>query len=92
VVVSVKDHGVGIPPDFDERLFARYQWGANNPTTKVMGTGLGLPIARQIVEMHGGRIWFESRDGVGTDFHFSVPLQAAGAASRTVSVPKSAPR
>jgi two-component system, sensor histidine kinase and response regulator len=89
VMVSVKDHGVGIPPDFDERLFARYQWSANNPTTKVMGTGLGLPIARQIVEMHGGRIWFESQPGVGTEFHFSVPLQTAGAAPRTVTVPSS---
>jgi PAS domain S-box-containing protein len=86
VVVSVKDHGVGIPSDFDERLFARYQWGANNPTTRVMGTGLGLPTARQIVEMHGGRIWFESQLGVGSEFHFSVPMQARGAVPRVVSV------
>jgi PAS domain S-box-containing protein len=75
VVVGVRDHGVGVPPDFDEKLFARYQWSANNPTTKVMGTGLGLPLARQIVEMHGGRIWFESTAGAGTEFHFSVPVQ-----------------
>ena len=75
VVVDVKDHGVGIPPDFDEQLFARYQWSADNPTTKVMGTGLGLPMARQIVEMHGGRIWFESKAGAGSEFHFSVPVQ-----------------
>jgi signal transduction histidine kinase len=73
VVVDVKDHGVGIPADFDEQLFARYQWSADNPTTKVMGTGLGLPMARQIVEMHGGRIWYESTPGAGSEFHFSVP-------------------
>ena len=75
VVISVKDHGVGMPDSFDDQLFARYQWTANNPTTKVMGTGLGLPMARQIVEMHGGRIWFESEMGLGSEFHFSVPIQ-----------------
>ncbi|HXB03539.1 MAG TPA: PAS domain-containing sensor histidine kinase [Candidatus Acidoferrum sp.] len=77
VVIGVRDRGVGVPPDFDEKLFARYQWSANNPTTKVMGTGLGLPLARQIVEMHGGRIWFESTAGAGSEFHFSVPVQFA---------------
>jgi signal transduction histidine kinase len=80
VVIGVRDHGVGVPPDFDEKLFARYQWSANNPTTKVMGTGLGLPLARQIVEMHGGRIWFESTAGAGSEFHFSVPVQFAESA------------
>jgi len=82
VVVSVKDHGVGMPPDFDDQLFARYQWNADNPTTKVMGTGLGLPMARQIVEMHGGRIWFESMAGVGSEFYFSVPMQTNPAGPR----------
>jgi signal transduction histidine kinase len=80
VVVSVKDHGVGMPPDFDDQLFARYQWNADNPTTKVMGTGLGLPMARQIVEMHGGRIWFESMAGVGSEFYFSMPMRSDGTA------------
>lgn len=64
-----------MPADFDDQLFARYQWSANNPTTKVMGTGLGLPMATQIVEMHGGRIWFGSKAGAGSEFHFSVPMQ-----------------
>jgi PAS domain S-box-containing protein len=82
VVISVKDHGAGMPADFDDQLFARYQWNANNPTTKVMGTGLGLPMARQIVEMHGGRIWFESRLGAGSDFHFTLPLHTSGATPR----------
>ena len=77
VLISIKDHGVGVPQDFDDQLFARYQWSANNPTTKVMGTGLGLPMARQIVEMHGGRIWYESKTGVGSEFHFSLPMQAS---------------
>jgi len=75
VLISVKDHGVGMPGGFDDQLFSRYQWSANNPTTKVVGTGLGLPMARQIVEMHGGRIWFESEAGVGSEFLFSLPMQ-----------------
>jgi signal transduction histidine kinase len=63
-----------MPAGFDDQLFSRYQWSANNPTTKVIGTGLGLPMARQIVEMHGGRIWFESKAGVGSEFMFSLPM------------------
>jgi PAS domain S-box-containing protein len=82
VLISVTDHGAGMPADFDDQLFARYQWSANNPTTKVMGTGLGLPMARQIVEMHGGRIWFESKVGAGSDFHFTLPLNTSGATPR----------
>ena len=76
VLVSVKDNGVGMPAAFDDQLFSRYQWTADNPTTTVMGTGFGLPMARQIVEMHGGRIWFESQAGVGSEFHFSLPMQS----------------
>ncbi|MEA2627556.1 MAG: hypothetical protein QOJ10_16 [Chloroflexota bacterium] len=76
VLVSVIDHGVGMPAAFDDQLFSRYQWSANNPTTTVMGTGFGLPLARQIVEMHGGRIWFESKAGFGSAFHFSLPMQS----------------
>ena len=82
VLITVKDQGVGMPPAFDDQLFTRYQWSANNPTTKVIGTGLGLPMARQIVEMHGGRIWFESQAGLGSEFHFSLPVQTSRASSR----------
>lgn len=63
VEVSIADHGPGMPPDFDQSLF-------------VSGTGLGLPIARQIADMHGGRIWYESTQGDGTVFHFTLPVQS----------------
>jgi len=66
VTVTVQDHGPGMPHDFDDRLFASANGGS--------GTGLGLPIARQIVEMHGGRIWFDNSAGQGTTFHFTLPV------------------
>jgi len=67
VTVTVQDHGPGMPHNFDDRLFV----GANGGR----GTGLGLPIARQIVDMHGGRIWFDSSASQGTEFHFTIPMQ-----------------
>ncbi len=76
VQISVKDHGMGMPTDFDDQLFGRYRSSADNPTTKVIGSGLGLPMAREIVELHGGRIWFDSVVGVGSEFHFTIPTAA----------------
>ncbi|HLQ15615.1 MAG TPA: HAMP domain-containing sensor histidine kinase [Candidatus Eisenbacteria bacterium] len=76
VHVTVKDHGTGMPNDFDSQLFGRYRWSADNPTTKVIGTGLGLPMAREIVELHGGKIWFDNVAGGGSEFHFTIPMAA----------------
>ena len=75
VEVMVKDHGPGMPADFDKGLSFGYDRAVNGSNGYgASGTGLGLPIARQIVEMHGGRIWFESRPGDGTEFHFTLPV------------------
>jgi signal transduction histidine kinase len=74
VVITVTDSGAGIPP---ERLPGLFRLGANQPTfgTKgEKGTGLGLPLCRDMVEKNGGRIWVESTPGQGTRFHFTVPL------------------
>jgi signal transduction histidine kinase len=76
VEVSVRDHGAGIAPEFAKRLFSRYE-RYEKTSGKVIGTGLGLAIARQIVEMQGGRIWVDTTIGVGSEFHFTLPLQAA---------------
>jgi len=73
VQISVKDHGPGMPKEFDRELFGRYQAGIGNATTKVVGSGLGLPMAREIVDLHGGKIWFENEVGEGTVFHFTIP-------------------
>jgi signal transduction histidine kinase len=73
VDVSVRDHGVGIAPDFVQRLFGRYE-RYEKTASKIIGTGLGLAITRQIIEMHGGKIWVDSEPGMGSDFHFTLPV------------------
>jgi PAS domain S-box-containing protein len=75
VDVSIRDHGLGIAPDFIQRLFSRYERYEKN-SSKIVGTGLGLAITRQIIEMHGGKIWVDSELGAGSDFHFTLPLGA----------------
>ena len=75
VKVTVRDHGVGIPPEFIDKLFERYERYESNLKTPVVGTGLGLVIARRIVEGHGGRIWVDSKVGAGSEFQFTIPLQ-----------------
>ena len=73
VEVSVRDRGMGIAPEFLQRLFSRYE-RYENSSNKIMGTGLGLAITRQIIEMHGGKIWVDSQPGRGSDFRFTLPL------------------
>ncbi len=74
--VSIRDHGIGIAPEFKQHLFTRYERYEKAPS-KILGTGLGLAITRQIVEMHGGKVWVESEQGKGSDFHFTLPIKAA---------------
>lgn len=68
---SVSDTGPGIPEALQPRLFEPF-WQALGGTRE--GAGLGLPIAKGIVEAHGGRIWVETAEGQGSTFHFTVPL------------------
>lgn len=74
VELAVKDHGRGIPPEFIKRLFGRYERYEDKHAGKIIGTGLGLAIARQIVEMHGGKIAVESILGQGSEFRFTIPV------------------
>jgi len=76
VVIGVSDQGVGISPEDLIPLFERYFRGRSNNGFRVPGTGLGLPVARAIVEAHGGRIWAESKVGQGTTIYFSIPRPA----------------
>lgn len=74
-VTSVSDEGPGISADHLARLFHPFQTAGTKPSDGQKGTGLGLYIARRIIESHGGRIWAESSLGVGSTFHFSVTGQ-----------------
>jgi len=73
VIISVSDHGPGISPDEQRRIFEKYYRGQQG-RGHVTGMGMGLPIARQIVEAHTGHIWVESQPGAGATFLFTLPL------------------
>jgi PAS domain S-box-containing protein len=73
VDVSIRDHGAGIAPEFMQKLFSRYE-RYEKSSGKIIGTGLGLALAKQIVEMHGGKISVTSEPGQGSDFHFTLPI------------------
>ena len=79
-LISVADTGLGIPPDEIGHVFERFRRVRSGAAQSIPGTGLGLTIVKQIVEMHGGRIWVESAVGHGSAFHFTVPLAAANQA------------
>ena len=74
--VSVSDTGPGIPAEHQTRIFEQFQQVDNSNTRAKGGTGLGLAIAKQIVEMHGGRIWVESTLGKGSTFQMELPTRA----------------
>ncbi len=70
LIVSISDTGVGLPAESTERIFDAFH------TTKPQGTGMGLAIARSIIESHGGRVWATQNPGAGATFHFSLPVEA----------------
>lgn len=74
VTISVADQGVGIAPEHLNRLFEKYFRVESGLGRHVVGSGLGLPICRAIIETHGGRIWAESEVGKGTTLYFTLPL------------------
>ncbi|HZR41507.1 MAG TPA: ATP-binding protein [Ktedonobacteraceae bacterium] len=72
--VGVQDFGIGIAPEKHEQVFERF-FRVSDPASKTFpGLGLGLFISAQIVKRHGGRMWVESREGIGSTFFFTVPL------------------
>jgi signal transduction histidine kinase len=73
--VRIRDTGIGIPADKLEEIFEAFSQIDTSTTRKASGTGLGLPISRRLVEMHGGRLWAESRGiGKGSTFYLDLPF------------------
>lgn len=72
--ISVRDTGIGITVDQQERIFQAFTQADSSTTRRFGGTGLGLSISTQVVRMMGGRIWLESEPGKGSTFHFTVHL------------------
>lgn len=75
VLVSVEDFGVGIPPELQDKIFARFYRVNQNNSTKYQGLGLGLYITKEIIKQHGGEITVRSEVGKGSIFTFSLPLK-----------------
>jgi two-component system, sensor histidine kinase and response regulator len=73
--IFVKDHGVGISPEKAEKIFKIGKTISTPGTDKEKGTGLGLILCKEFVELHGGRIWIESNLNQGSEFHFTIPFK-----------------
>lgn len=74
----VKDTGIGIPPEFHEKIFDRFFQVDNLISRKFGGTGLGLSISKANIELLGGKIWLNSKPGEGTEFRFTIPNEQSG--------------
>lgn len=83
-IISVHDHGIGIPPEEHERIFDRFH--RVHTGTGPRGTGIGLSIVKRYAELMDGRVWLESQEGEGTTFHFAVP-----SAEAVVAAPRFSP-
>jgi PAS domain S-box-containing protein len=75
VKISIKDNGLGLPENQYPRIFTKFFRGANVIKIDTEGSGLGLYIAKNIVEAHRGKIWFESEINKGTTFYFQIPIK-----------------
>jgi signal transduction histidine kinase len=76
-VISVRDTGIGISAEDQQRIFQAFEQVDTSYTRHQQGTGLGLSLAQRIVELHSGRLWLESVEGEGSTFSFALPLRAA---------------
>ncbi len=78
IMVEIQDTGIGIDEEDKHKVFERFRQAGNTLTDKPKGTGLGLPICREIIQHHGGIIWMKSEPGIGSTFYFSIPTMGEG--------------
>jgi two-component system sensor histidine kinase/response regulator len=74
LVISVKDNGTGMPQDVQDKLFKLSETQSRRGTNNESGTGLGLVLCADFAKTNGGNIWFTSKEGEGSTFYFSVPV------------------
>ena len=81
--IAVRDTGIGVQPEDSERIFQEFEMGDAALSRQHQGAGVGLPLCRRLVEMHGGRIWVHSAgEGQGSTFTFTLPLHQGKPAPR----------
>jgi signal transduction histidine kinase len=93
LVLSIRDTGIGIPPEQIERIFQPFEQVADHLTREHEGTGLGLPIAKALLELHGGELVLSSQPGVGTTARLRLPSQRvrSDAGSAAAKIPTALP-
>ncbi|WKK65105.1 response regulator [Lutimonas zeaxanthinifaciens] len=86
IMVEVQDTGIGIAEEDKHKIFERFRQAGDTLTDKPKGTGLGLPICREIIEHHGGIIWMKSEHGVGSSFFFTIPTMGESGAEQPIQL------
>ncbi|MFW9778652.1 MAG: ATP-binding protein [Candidatus Heimdallarchaeota archaeon] len=81
ITIYVRDNGIGVPEKFQSRIFNLFARAPSLRTREIEGTGIGLAHVKKIVETHGGRIWMESTEGIGTTIFFELPLSQGSSMS-----------
>ena len=87
IAIPVSDTGIGIASDRIERIFDPFEQGDGSIVRQYGGTGLGLALTKQLVELHGGKIWVESEIGIGSRFTFTLPVASETLSTETISYP-----
>ncbi len=82
IQIKVADNGLGMTPEDQEKLFSKFFRSADDKVREAPGTGLGLSITKNLIELQGGKIWFESEFRKGTSFFFTVPVSKDGKATQ----------